>query len=154
MRKKPLFITVVAILLFSVGSTIAEKFSAKGKTFYVRVNEDDRQLPDGRIVRTTVDTGHLVFADGSPGRSETCYTTVIHQPGQAKGKGGGHCRTVDVDGDSTWIWLKLNPVGNQWGYIQGTGKFEGITGLGTSKPGKAWPNGNFVVEWEIEYEIP
>ena len=154
MRNKSLFVAAVSILLLSVGSTMAEKFSAKGKTLYVRVSEEDRELPDGRIVRTTVDTGHFMFADGSPGRSETCHTTTILQPGRTAGKGGGHCRTVDVDGDSTWSWLKINPGGNQWGYIQGTGKFEGITGEGTSKRVKRWPDGNFVVEWEISYEIP
>jgi hypothetical protein len=154
MRNGILFATAASVLLICFGSMMAENFSKKGKTYYARVSQEDEELSDGRILRKARSTGHIVFDDGTPGRSQTCFTSTLIEKGMTEWTGGGHCHEVDGDGDLIWIWLKLNHGGNRWGYIQGTGKFNGIAGEGTSRVTKEWPDGNFVVEWQVDYEIP
>ena len=52
-----------------------------------------------------------------------------------------------------WIWFWNGADGGEWGIINGTGKFEGMTGGGTSVPEAADPDGRFAIRWEGTFNM-
>ena len=59
--------------------------------------------------------------------------------------GGGHCENFDKSGDGYWnTWNLVPEGGNKWSVYHGTGKFEGMSGGGTSK---------FIVNFPDRYAI-
>lgn len=64
--------------------------------------------------------------------SQWCRGTWASKGEQFLG-GAGHCTSVDADGDYLWIWFRpTGPESTQWGVINGSGKWEGATGGGTT----------------------
>ncbi|MGI9323815.1 MAG: hypothetical protein ACR2PZ_01255 [Pseudomonadales bacterium] len=56
--------------------------------------------------------------------------------------GGGHCTSIDADGEYLWLWFQpTGPDENRWGVIGGSGKWEGATGAGASKTVSQSPDG-------------
>jgi hypothetical protein len=61
--------------------------------------------------------------------------------------GHGYCDAVDADGDRWWIWWNNTPESNRWGFIGGTGKYEGIKGGGTTTPLAQMADGRAAITW-------
>ena len=66
----------------------------------------------------------------------------------------GYCDFVNVDGDAWTAWYKGEQDGGVWGYLVGTGKFEGIQGEGTYKVGESWADGRGINYWDVTYTLP
>ena len=62
--------------------------------------------------------------------------------------GHGYCDAVDADGDRWWIWWNNTPESNKWGFIGGTGKYEGITGGGTTESLAQMADGRAAITWD------
>ena len=74
----------------------------------------------------------------------------------ATGRGtvvSGHCDGVDADGDVWTIWYGGDEDGGDWGYMGGTGKFEGIEGGGTFSAESQWSDGRGINSWEGKYTL-
>lgn len=143
----------LAVLLFAGGAALAERVTLSGTTYYVTVQEEDRELPGCQIMRTSSVTGFAVAQHQTYPRNGTCFTSSIIEADGEVWNGGGYCYEVDEEGDATWLWLKVADTGGTWGFIKGTGKYEGISGGGTSKVIKMWGDGKFQVSWEADYEL-
>ncbi len=63
------------------------------------------------------------------------------------------CGGVDADGDVWTIWYGGDEDGGDWGYMGGTGKFEGIKGGGTFSAESQWSDGRGINSWEGTYTL-
>ena len=154
MGRELIIAVIVLAVVFAGGVAFAEKVTLSGATYYVTVEEEDLKVPGCQIMRTRSVTGFAVAEHETYPRNGTCFTTSIIEADGDSWVGGGYCYEVDEDGDSTWLWLELADTGGTFGFIRGTGKYQGVSGGGTSKVIRTWEDGKFQVAWEVEYELP
>jgi hypothetical protein len=150
--------TVVVLLCLGTASTAARGDTVKGNghSVFVPQTTESYQLPDGRTVERNFNAGFLVASQpDNPLNLNThkCTgTTVISADGKSQ-VGGGHCVSVDSDGDFSWLWWRGDQAGGTWGYLGGTGKFDGVKGGGTWKSGQTWADGQYINTYEGTWEM-
>jgi len=147
--------TVVLLLSLAPGSP-AQESSHSGDFAFTTTSSEEMPLGDGRVLMRVVQSG-MVFADdpASPlDRTATTCTgsTVMDATGRATVV-SGHCDGVDADGDVWTIWYGGDEDGGDWGYMGGTGKFEGIEGGGTFSAESQWSDGRGINSWEGTYTL-
>jgi len=137
-----------AICVLTTATTHAAELKVSGTVVHVIVSKESQKLDDGRTILHVHDKGIVETNDPkSPLNSTTreCSGTWIND---AKGNfvtGGGYCDNFDKSGDAYWNSWKTAPGGgNIWSVYHGTGKFEGMSGGGTSK---------LLIYFEDRYEI-
>ena len=148
--------TMVLLLSLTTGSPAQER-SHSGDFAFMTTASEEMPLSDGQVLMRVVQSG-MVFADdpASPiDRTATTSTgsTVMDATGRATVV-SGHCDGVDADGDVWTIWYGGDEDGGDWGYMGGTGKFEGVHGEGTFRAGEAWADGRGINYWEVTYTLP
>lgn len=113
-------------------------------------------LPGGQTLQRTVQDG-FVLADNAESplhqSATTCTGGTIVSGSGEPGIGYGHCDAIDKDGDVWTLWFRNDGSGGPWGYINGTGKFQGIEGGGTWTVGPQWPDGRGINNWEGSYTL-
>ncbi len=148
--------TMVLLLSLTTGSPAQER-SHSGDFAFMTTASEEMPLSDGQVLMRVVQSG-MVFADdpASPlDRTATTCTgsTVMDATGRATVV-SGHCDGVDADGDVWTIWYGGDEDGGDWGYMGGTGKFEGIEGGGTFSAESQWSDGRGINSWEGKYTLP
>jgi hypothetical protein len=148
--------TMVLLLSLTTGSPAQER-SHSGDFAFMTTASEEMPLSDGQVLMRVVQSG-MVFADdpASPiDRTATTCTgsTVMDATGRATVV-SGHCDGVDADGDVWTIWYGGDEDGGDWGYMGGTGKFEGIKGGGTFSAESQWSDGRGINSWEGKYTLP
>ena len=148
--------TMVLLLSLTTGSPAQER-SHSGDFAFITTASEEMPLSDGQVLMRVVQSG-MVFADdpASPiDRTATTCTgsTVMDATGRATVV-SGHCDGVDADGDVWTIWYGGDEDGGDWGYMGGTGKFEGIEGGGTFSAESQWSDGRGINSWEGKYTLP
>ena len=148
--------TMVLLLSLTTGSPAQER-SHSGDFAFMTTASEEMPLSDGQVLMRVVQSG-MVFADdpASPiDRTATTCTgsTVMDATGRATVV-SGHCDGVDADGDVWTIWYGGDEDGGDWGYMGGTGKFEGIKGGGTFSAESQWADGRGINSWEGKYTLP
>ncbi len=69
--------------------------------------------------------------------------------------GNGYLALTDKDGDKIYMrWDIKPPSPNEWAFLKGTGKFEGIKGKGTFSSTHTSDPTLFYVDWEGEFVLP
>jgi hypothetical protein len=155
---QPLRILAGAALLVTAhvpGAFGQEQVSAKGK-FTFSASSESVSLPGGRTLQRAVSNGFILTDDPSSPLDQsaaTCYGATIVSASGEPGAGSGHCEAIDKDGDVWMLWFRNDAHGGPWGYINGTGKFEGIEGGGTWAEGPQWPDGRGINTWETTYTL-
>jgi len=152
MKRFVLHLAVVAGgLSFLTTGAQAQEMSADGYAAYMQTGATTTALGEGRTrVDQTLD-GYVMTDDSSNPfhlMAQDCAGTNLVAADGSLERGSGYCAARDADGDMYWIWYWNSPSGSEWGIMGGTGKFEGITGGGTSEAVAADPDGRFVVRWE------
>ena len=147
--------TMVLLLSLTTGSPAQER-SHSGDFAFMTTASEEMPLSDGQVLMRVVQSG-MVFADdpASPlDRTATTCTgsTVMDATGRATVV-SGHCDGVDADGDVWTIWYGGDEDGGDWGYMGGTGKFEGIEGGGTFSAESQWSDGRGINSWEGTYTL-
>ena len=147
--------TVVLLLSLTTGSPAQER-SHSGDFAFMTTASEEMPLSDGQVLMRVVQSG-MVFADdpASPiDRTATTCTgsTVMDATGRATVV-SGHCDGVDADGDVWTIWYGGDEDGGDWGYMGGTGKFEGIEGGGTFSAESQWSDGRGINSWKGTYTL-
>ena len=94
-------------------------------------------------------SGALLLIDRLALRAERGRARLVEAVSSAFALGDGRLVLIDADGDVAFAWYSED----RWGFIGGTGKFEGIIGEGTYKTATAWPDGKFVNVWEITWSV-
>jgi hypothetical protein len=130
------------ICALTATTTYAAELKTSGTATHVIVSNESHKLNDGRTILYLHDKG--VVEDNDPKSPfhlalEDCFATLIL--GWDKGNvadGGGYCNDFDKDGDGYLLWWHFTPGGSKsrgskWSVYHGTGKFEGMSGGGTSK---------------------
>ena len=157
-RGRTFFISAGAAVLFlalATGSPAQEQ-SHSGSFAFTTTSSDEMPLSDGQVLVRVVQTG-LVLADDptSPiDRTATLCTgsTVMDASGMATVI-SGVCDGVDADGSVWTAWYGGDQQGGAWGYMGGTGKFEGIKGGGTFSAEVQWSDGRGINSWEGTYTL-
>jgi hypothetical protein len=124
--------------------------SGAGTVTYGPANVENTQLPDGSLMQRSHIKG-IVLCDDTDNFmhlvAQDCFgTTLVSPSGEATGN--GYCDAVDGDGDRYWIWWHNSPKGNKWGFMGGTGKFDGVKGGGTTTPLAQMADGRTAITWE------
>lgn len=152
MRKN--YWVAVTICGLVIGSLAAPVWSGEekgsGTVTYAPAEVDNQSLADGSMIQRSHIMGIVLADDPSNSihlASQDCFgTTLISADGSAHGH--GYCDAVDADGDRWWIWWNNTPESNRWGFIGGTGKYEGIKGGGTTTALAQMADGRTAVTWE------
>lgn len=129
--------------------TAAKDVEISGSATYIptvieRVEREDGSILERSHLRTVVlcdDPG--VPLHNSP--QDCMGTTLVLADGTMMAR--GYCDGVDLDGDVWWIWWQNLPDANTWGFMGGTGKYENVSGNGTTEP-TMLPNGRMSVRWQ------
>ena len=137
-----------AICALTAATTHAAEFKVSGTVVHVIVSNESQQLADGRTILHAHDKSIVVANDPkSPLHLawRDCFGTLIMDSKGNFVDGGGYCDNFDQSGDAYWnTWNVAPEGGNKWSVYHGTGKFEGMSGGGTSK---------FIVNFPDRYAI-
>jgi hypothetical protein len=138
------------IFTFLAAPATAGDEKGSGTVTYGPAEVENAWLPDGSMLQRSHIKGIVLADDPSNSihlASQDCFgTTVIAEGGAAVGN--GYCDAVDADGDRWWIWWHNGSDGNTWGFMGGTGKYEGITGGGTTKSLAQMADGRAAITWD------
>lgn len=141
----------VSGLLFVTADAQAQEMSASGYAAYMQTGATTTALGEGRTRVDQTSDGYVMTDDpASPFHlmAQDCAGTNLIAADGTLERASGYCAARDADGDMYWFWYWNGPAGSEWGLIGGTGKFDGITGGGTSEAVAADPDGRSVVRWE------
>ena len=147
-RKNVLALLVFCSALCAYGVEAAE-FTGSGDLTYITVDSETHERADGTVIARNHSKSVIRADDPSVPfhlATQDCIgTTVIRTDGGQAGS--GYCDAVDKDGDVWWIWWRSNRNGSTWSFIDGTGKYEGIKGGGTTSIEAAYPDGRMAMTW-------
>jgi hypothetical protein len=157
-RGKTFLIASGAAVLFLAGATgsPAQERSHSGDFAFTTTSSEEMPLSDGNVLMRVVQSG-MVFADDSISpldrSATTCSGSMVMDASARATVVSGHCDGVDADGDVWTIWYGGDEDGGDWGYMGGTGKFEGIEGGGTFSAESQWSDGRGINSWEGTYTL-
>jgi hypothetical protein len=152
MKTKTCFVIAICAMVFGSLVTPAEagEEHGSGTVTYAPAEVENTQLPDGGMIQRSHIMGIVLADDASNSihlASQDCFgTTVVPDGGTAIGN--GYCDAVDANGDRWWIWWHNGPDSNTWGFMGGTGKYEGITGGGTTESLAQMADGRAAITWD------
>ena len=144
----------IAIFALVIGSVAAPATAGdemgSGTVTYAPAMVETVELPNGGMMQRSHIMGIVLADDPSNSihlASQDCFgTTVVSADGTAVGN--GYCDAVDANGDRWWIWWHNSPDANTWGFMGGTGKYEGIKGGGTTTPLAQMADGRTAIMWD------
>lgn len=122
-----------------------------GTVTYVPVGSDVSDLADGRSVARSAFNGIIVADDPTIPfhlAAQDCGGTTIVSADRKTTVGSGYCAALDKDGDAWWLWWRLEGDGSTWAVVDGTGKYKGMTGGGTTKTLVRLPDGRQTIRFE------
>ena len=126
--------------------------SGKGQAFYEPTVRESVELADGRVLSRVSVSGFVIGSTmDNPFHmvNQHCSGTEITTAGEAMPTSFGSCEGMDRDGDIFFISYS----GPTWQILGGTGKFDGLTGGGTTAITHAWPDGKYVIDWEGTWKM-
>ncbi|MFQ5528807.1 MAG: hypothetical protein ACE5FP_00510 [Gemmatimonadota bacterium] len=144
----------VLFLVLAPGAEAQERSDSGSFSFSVASSEQ-MPLSDATVLMRVVQSGMVLTADpDSPlNRSATtCSGSTVASAETASI--AGYCDMVDVDGDVWTAWYRGDQDGGVWGFLVGTGKFEGVQGEGTFRAGEVWADGRGINYWDATYTLP
>ena len=148
---KRLIVAVVLVCIGGVAASAAE-MSGSGQNMFVPKILESFQLPNDVMANRTLLKGFMTSDDPASPLALTSMTcsgvTIVDEEG-ARLSGGGTCDSVDTDGDVAFLWWKSKGTAGNWGFLGGTGKWEGVEGGGTYELNAyVWADGRFGNNWK------
>lgn len=126
--------------------------TVSGRTAFVPLSSETIEIAEGHSF-TKVNATGIVMTDNPDALINNSSASCSWTTDNTSGAGAGYCDNVDLDGDLWWNWIQWTVDGAQtFGFLGGTGKFEGIEGNGTYG-NILLPDGKIIVPWEITYEL-
>ncbi|UCF38368.1 MAG: hypothetical protein JSU96_05830 [Acidobacteriota bacterium] len=142
------FVTILG--LSSTGIVLGEEIAIKGHSVYTLEESERIEQDDGTVLVHETSRGFAV-PETEPVQNEDCWGTRLMKS-ENNWTGGGFCVGVNTEGDMYWVWWKGNQDGETWGYLGGTGRFEGRSGGGDSRMIRTWADGKAAYSWDGTYE--
>ena len=148
------FNLAAAIAAASV-SAVAADGKGGGTATYVMTHIGDRPVAGGNMLGQDHLKG-VMLADGGTGpfhlAVHDCLSSMVAGPDGAPQQINGVCDAIDKDGDVFWMWFHNQGETHVWTFMGGTGKFDGITGGGTTKELASKPD-RLVISWEGSWKM-
>lgn len=127
----------------------------KGTNFLETTSQTVTELGNGLTATQQAQTGPASAASDSgifAGATFYCVATIIANSEGEVSSNRGHCMTTHANGELTWLWFNgSNALDGNWGFLDGTGVYEGIEGTGTFA-NDVDGNGTYEGNWEIAAE--
>ena len=139
------------IFLWASFAATAEEMKVSGTLVYIPVSQQAAKQPDGSMLLNIAYKG-VIRADAAASplnlMAHDCRVTVsVSADGQSQ-TGGGHCTGIDSDGDAWWLSFMTTAKGSEWTAMGGSGKYEGVTGEGTTTKDTEFPDGRLAEHFE------
>lgn len=153
------FFSVSLSTLFALSSTALfaqMDYEATGGNVLIPEVVSSVDLPDGTMLVRVMSSGFSWSeneeAVGGNGSMDCAGSNIMNAEGDQL-DGAGTCEIMDTDGDLWWIWW-TGGGGGDWGFVNGTGKYSGITGGGSWKSETEYPDGRGMNSWVGSWTIP
>ena len=140
-----------ASCLLGASLATAQEVKAKGHVVYVPHSTENFKLEDGTPAMRMQSKGVVLATDPAISMhlsNQDCSGLYLMNANGTMKIASGYCDAIDKDGHVWWIWWKGSAAGGDWGFIGGTGKFEGIKGGGTTKTERQAADGRLTISWE------
>jgi beta-xylosidase len=137
-------------------SALAAEYMGSGTVTYVPASTAVTQLAGGRSLIKSHIKGVILSNDTANPihlSAQDCDGATILAADGKQIAASGSCHAVDTDGDVWTLWYHNSAAGNNWGVIGGTGKYDGMTGGGTTSPLADLPDGRFVISWDGAWQM-
>lgn len=139
-----------AILAFAP-NVQAEEITGSGTVTYLTKVISKSKLADGNSLNNMFMKGMVIASDENVpvhlSRQDCTGATIVAPTGEQL-EGAGSCNGLDRDGDIWWIWWRNTSESRLWGFLGGTGKYQGVEGGGTTEVLSAAPDGRVAVTWQ------
>lgn len=135
-------------------TAVADK--GEGQAFYEPTVLGTVELADGSVISRVSSSGFVTSKDANnPFHmvNQVCTGTDVLAAGQSESIAYGYCEGLDRDGDMYFISWYNGPDKNTWQFLGGTGKFDGISGGGTTVNAFAWADGKYAINWKGTWTI-
>lgn len=139
------------VVFLTLAPAQAKEVKVSGTNTYVPTDSDVTPLTDEANLLRTQSRSVLVTDDPElPFHLSTqdCAGTYLLDANGQVDSGYGYCDVVDGDNDIWWLSWTTKGDDGTWTVMGGTGKYEGMTGEGTSKVLSQSADGRFALRWE------
>ena len=137
--------------LLTMAPVQAKELKVSGINTYVPTTSDVTPLTDEANLLRTQSRSVLVTDDTKVPfylSTQDCSGTYLLDANGQVDTGYGYCDVVDGDNDIWWLSWETKGDDGTWQVLGGTGKYEGMTGKGTSKVLSQTADGRFALRWE------
>lgn len=158
MFEKPFTILSASLIAGALVTTsaVAAEFKDSGTVTYVPISTAVTKLANGgSLIKSHIKGVILANDTANPIHlsAQDCDGAAILAATGQQIAASGSCHAVDADGDVWTLWYHNSAAGNNWGVIGGTGKYDGMTGGGTTTPIADLADGRFVISWDGAWQM-
>jgi hypothetical protein len=139
-----------AIVALAVQAGNAEQIGGSGTVIYTITPGAQIALPGDRMLMESHLKGVILADDTSSPLHlslQDCGSAAVGDGAGMPGEDSGVCVAADKDGDVWWLWYNNKGDERRWSVISGTGKYEGMTGSGTTEVLSYMPDGRLAITW-------
>jgi hypothetical protein len=159
LMKGPL-VAVLAAALLSGGAAVfpaaAESYETSAYSLFEETNTTRDNLADGQVMITITSAGTFVTDNPDIPLNQSlykCFGTFVVSADGTESKGNGFCSGIDLREDVWWVRWTGSIGGGTWTFIDGTGRYQGMTGSGQWQQADAG-FGRDVNTWTGTIELP
>lgn len=144
-------------MLLLVPAAYAQSMEGGGYVVYVTQSANRTPMPDDGMMVSFHNAGVIVADDTSTPfhlATHDCTGTSLFGAGGALQASGSTCMARDADGDAWWLSFTDHGDHNEWRITNGTGKYAGMEGGGTTEVVGAAPGGRVTIRWTGRWTMP
>jgi hypothetical protein len=134
---------------------LAAAEEGSGTVTYVSMGKEVTELANGETIIRSHSKG-IILADETELpfhlASQDCRGATVIGADDQPVSDMGSCDSVDQDGDIWWLWYRNDSSGRVWKVIGGTGKYERMTGGGSTDLLVSYPDGRSTISWQGTWE--
>lgn len=152
MRFLPSLAVTAALLVLAAPSALqAQDRTVSGTGAYIPVEQTERSMADGRTMVFARFGGYVTTDDPSSpfhmGSQDCAATSLVGADGVLV-YSSGHCTSEDVEGDVYWYSFWNDGENAGYTLTDGTGKFAGLSGGGSTTVLDMGEDGRMFIRWE------
>lgn len=142
-------------VLFTSTIAVSAQTAISGRNVFYPQSTETTDLPNGHKLIRSHGSGFGLGPEGSPFAltNLNCRGTIHANAEGVSYSITGHCDAVDAEGDTWTAWYAGDGSNGSWGFMGGSGKFDGLEGSGTYDTEAQWPDGKWTSTWEGTYEV-
>ena len=133
----------------------AAEVTGAGTVTFVGLHVGDRPVAGDQVLGQDHFRGVILAEDpGNPLHmaAQDCIGGAIFAPDGTE-NGAGYCDIIDPEGNVAFLWYRNDGTNRTWGFLGGTGRFEGVAGGGTTAVLGGTADGRVVIRWEGKWTM-